>query len=126
MSDPTRLDLHGVLLNARRASTEDLLNRVTVFRDGMEPEALAIIESELASRGISQNDIAAHDDSLRSEVIWRHDGLAARCSFCHQPAVAQAWAWHRLWRTIPLFPRFLFYCKEHRPRGTGTRRDRQG
>ena len=34
--------------NAREATTEDLLNRVTVYRGDMEPEALKIIEAELA------------------------------------------------------------------------------
>src|SRR5262245_49520354 len=42
-----RLDLEKVRANARAASTEDLLDRVTVFRDGLEPEAVAVLEEEL-------------------------------------------------------------------------------
>ena len=32
------------------------------------------------------------------------DGTAVRCSFCHRPAVAEGWGWHRLWGVLPLFP----------------------
>ncbi len=44
-------DTQRLLLNVRQATDEDLLNRVTVYRAGMEPEALVVIEEELAQRG---------------------------------------------------------------------------
>lgn len=45
-------DADRVRANARQAPTEDLLERVTVYRSGMEPEAVEIIEAELRRRGI--------------------------------------------------------------------------
>ena len=44
------LDLERVRANAQQASTEDLLDRATVFRDGMEPEALEIIARATVGR----------------------------------------------------------------------------
>jgi hypothetical protein len=44
-----------------------------------------------------------------------------RCSFCHAPAVAEGWGWHRLWGRFPVFPRFFFYCASHRPGDARTR-----
>jgi hypothetical protein len=116
MPDPLQLDLQKVLLNVRRASTDDLLNRVTAFREGMEPEAIVLIEQELESRGIGLKEIAAHGDKLRGEVIQLSSGIAARCSFCDAPATDQGWGWHCLWGRLPLFPRYLYCCKEHRSR----------
>jgi hypothetical protein len=43
------------------------------------------------------------------------DGTAVGCSFCHRPAVAEGWGWHRLWGLLPVFPRYYYYCSEHRP-----------
>lgn len=109
-----RLDLDRVRENVRKATDEDLLDRATVYREGMEPEALAIIDAELRARGINAADIERHEQE-RGEVILTPEGIAARCSFCHQPAVAQGWGWHRLWKVLPLFPRVYRYCSEHRP-----------
>ncbi len=108
-------DAQRVWINVRKSTTEDLLNRITVFRAGMEPEAVDIIEQELRSRGVGPDAIRRHADTLGQEVIVRDDGIAARCTFCHEPAVAEGWGWHRLWGKIPLFPRYLYYCREHRP-----------
>ncbi len=48
-------DADRVRANARQASTEDLLERVTIYRSGMEPEAVEIIEAELRRRaGLSR------------------------------------------------------------------------
>ena len=110
-----RFDPERVRSNVRRATTEDLLDRATVYRDGMEPAALDIIETELNRRGLRADAIEEHARKREQEVIRRPDGLAATCSFCHQPAVAQGWGWHRLWGRVPLFPRFYSYCGEHRP-----------
>ena len=108
-------DPEKVRSNVRQADTDDLLDRITAYRAGMEAAAIAIIEDELRSRGIKPEQIEAHDEACRREAIQLPDGTAAKCSFCRRPAVAQGWGWHRLWRKLPVFPRFLYYCKEHRP-----------
>lgn len=45
------LNLDRVRENARKANTGELLDRVTVDRDGMVPAAIELIEEELADRG---------------------------------------------------------------------------
>jgi hypothetical protein len=114
-NDPLAFDHERVLANVRQAGTEDLLNRITAYRDGMEPEAIEMIEDELRQRGVTAADIAAHAEQVRNEVIFLPDGIAATCSRCNLPAVAQAWGWFRLFRKIPLFPRREYYCRVHAP-----------
>jgi hypothetical protein len=101
---------------AQTASTEELMDRVTVWRSGMEPQAVRIFESELARRGVGQLQIDAHAQQ-RQAAILAPDGMAVKCSFCERPAVVQAWGWHRMWKVLPVFPRLLAYCQEHRPKG---------
>lgn len=108
-------DLERVKANVRQATTEDLLDRVTVYRAGMEESALEVIEDELRARNIRWADIQAHGERRRQETQLLPDGTAVRCSNCHRPAVAEGWGWHRLWGLLPLFPRFYHYCSEHRP-----------
>src|SRR5205807_2822373 len=108
-------DIDPVGRNVRHATTEDLLDRVTVYRPGMEPQALEIIEEELRSRGLSGADIEAHGEQRGRETTFLPDGTAVRCSFCHRPAIAEGWGWHRLWGLWPIFPRYFYYCAEHRP-----------
>jgi hypothetical protein len=108
-------DAQRVLVNVRQATTEDLLDRITVNRAGMEDEAIAVIESELRSRGVSNADIDAHAHRRQQEVVPSAAGTAQTCSYCREPAVAQGWSWHRLWRVMPIFPRFVHYCATHRP-----------
>jgi hypothetical protein len=110
-------DRERVLVNVRRATTEDLLDRVTAYRAGMEPEALDIIESELEARGVTPAEVAGHAERRRRDSIFLPDGVAAKCSFCHRPAVAEHWGWHCLWRVLPVFPRHFRYCDEHLPGG---------
>jgi hypothetical protein len=107
-------DPQRVLVNVRSSETQDLLNRVTVYRDGMEPEALSIIEEELYSRGVSAAQIADHRERAGKDVVLC-EGIAAKCTFCHEPAVAHGWAWHRLWGKVPLFPRHAYFCRNHQP-----------
>jgi hypothetical protein len=114
-----RLDLERVKRNVREATTEDLLDRATAYRAGMEPEALPVIEAELEARGITAEEIAAHAEERRQESLLLPDGTAARCSFCYRPAVAEGWTWHRLWDLVPLFPCFYRYCAEHLPAEAG-------
>jgi len=106
-------DPEKVVLNARTANTEDLLNRVTVFRNEMEPEALPIIEAELRSRGMTAADILDHGDKVKTGVQLGRDGTIAKCSFCSRPASAQRWGWHKLWGLVPVFPRPMRYCSVH-------------
>ncbi|SRR6266404_6156732 len=108
-------DLERVKANVRQATTEDLLDRITVYRAGMEESALAVIEAELRTRKISAAEIEAHAEQRRRESSFLADGTAVCCSFCHRPAVAEGWGWHWLWGLLPVFPRFYYYCSEHRP-----------
>jgi hypothetical protein len=101
--------------NARRATTEDLLDRVTAYRGGMEPEALRIIEQELQERGITAEQIEAHAAEREQHALPGADGIAQKCSFCSRPAVTSAWGWQKLWRVVPVFPKVFYYCEEHRP-----------
>jgi hypothetical protein len=117
--EPLPLDKQRLLVNVRQAATEDLLNRITVYRAEMEPEALAIIDRELHDRGVTPEQIEAHGQRIEQEVIWLADGLPAKCSLCPQPAVARGWGWLRLLRLIPIFPRHVYYCREHAPEDQG-------
>lgn len=104
-----------VLANVRKSKTDDLLDRVTVYREGMEPQALNIIESELESRGVTREQIQDYARQRAEEVVRLPDGVAAKCSFCRRPAVAEGWGWQYLWGRVPVFPRFFRYCEKHRP-----------
>lgn len=110
-----RFDAERVRTNVRQAETEDLLDRVTVYRAGMEDEALDLIEAELRARGVGAEEVARHAALREQTTVWRDDGTAAPCTFCHRPALARSWGWHRLWKVLPLFPRYYFYCDRHRP-----------
>ncbi len=109
-------DIERVRANVRQASTEDLLDRVTVYRAEMEPESVDLIEAELRQRGVGPDQIEQHARRRHGEVVRRPDGTAAKCSFCHRPAVTVAWGWQRLWGIVPIFPRLFAYCEEHRGR----------
>ena len=118
-----QFDPERVRRNVHEATTEDLLDRVTVYRNGMEPEALAMIEGELQDRGILRDRIRAHAARREQEVLHTEDGTAIACSFCHRPAVAEGWGWHWLSLMIwgkrrplfPVLPRYYHYCEDHRP-----------
>lgn len=101
--------------NVRQASTEDLLDRVTVYRQGMEPEAVEIAEAELRARGIREKEIEEHAHLRGRDAIPLADGTARECSHCRRPAVAEGWGWHRPWGLVPVFPRYFSYCERHRP-----------
>ena len=126
------LPLRDIAHYVRNADTEELLNRVTVYRDGMEPAALDLMEGELDRRGITRAQIAEHDTRQRAVAIMLPDGTAKRCSCCDRPAVVETRGWYR-WRarvpllplfsgraevplgiSVPLFPRMFAYCEAHR------------
>jgi hypothetical protein len=113
MADPLAFDEQRVLVSIRQSTTRDLLDRVTAYRAGMEPAAIALIETELRGRGIDVAGIEAHESRVKAEALFGPDGVALRCSFCHQPAVGRGWGWHRLFGLFPVFPRVLSYCQEH-------------
>ena len=108
-------ELEAVRANAREADAEDLLDRATVYRAGMEPAALAVIEAELAARGVTRHAVERHL-AARAGVLYRADGTAYPCSFCRRPAVRRGWGWHKLNGHLPVFPRVLCWCAEHESR----------
>ncbi|MFL5342575.1 MAG: hypothetical protein ACJ8F7_20780 [Gemmataceae bacterium] len=109
-------DLNRVRQNAAKATTEDLLDRLTVYRAGMEPAAIEVIEAELDKRGIGEEEIQAHATTLRDRVVMQ-GAVARKCSLCHRPAVKRGWGWYRLfWKFVPLIPGRFWYCEEHAPR----------
>jgi hypothetical protein len=114
-----QFDPQRVLINVRQATTEDLLDRATVYRAGMEPDALAMIDAELRSRGVTEEQIKQHAERRGERSILLPDGTAPRCSFCSRPAVVQAWGWHRLLGLLPIFPREYYYCERHEPVSPG-------
>jgi hypothetical protein len=116
-----KLDLDKVRANVRRATTEDLLDRATLFRDGMEPEALEIIDAELRSRGVTLDAVLAHEVVRGVGLVRGPDGLPRVCAKCGRPATWRGWTWGRMWWLIPAFPRWAALCEEHRPQ---TVRDR--
>ena len=106
-------ELERVQENVRQATTEDLLDRVTVYRAGLEPEALPVILEELRSRGVTAEAIVHHEEA-RQGVVYDESGTAQKCTFCAKPAVTREWGWHRLFGRLPLFPRTFYLCEEHR------------
>jgi hypothetical protein len=109
-----RLNLERVRANVRAATTEDLLDRATVYRAGMEPAALELIDEELQRRGIGAEELRRHEEQ-RQNLVMASDGLPLKCEKCPRPAVEQTWGWHRLWGVLPVFPRRHAYCELHRP-----------
>jgi ATP-dependent helicase YprA (DUF1998 family) len=113
-----RLDLDKVRANVQKADTEDLLDRATVYRGGMEPAALELIDAELRSRGVGEEAVAAHA-ARRGAGLTDADGLPMKCEKCRRPAVGQVWAWRRLFGVLPLFPRRMALCEVHQPASGG-------
>ena len=64
-----KLDLDRVRANVGKAATADLLERVTVYRDGMEPAALDLIETELRRRGVSYQKQAEFGEAHEKGVV---------------------------------------------------------
>lgn len=110
-----QFDDQKVLLNVRKAETADLLDRVTAYRAGMEPAAVELIEDELASRGVTPEQIEAHAECYRGRCVTDESGAAQMCSQCRRPAVAGALGWHFVFGVVPLFPRHFYYCDDHLP-----------
>ncbi len=111
-------NLERVKANAERAETEDLLDRVTVYREEMEPDAVFLFEDELRRRGVTPAEIDAHGRRREAEGMVRDDGVPLRCQRCDRPAAERRWGWHRLWGVLPVFPRRIASCAAHRAGGT--------
>ena len=103
----------AVKKNVCQSTTEDLLDRITAFRAGMEPDAIPIIEAELERRGIDRDAVRCHEAEHCNDLVLRPEGFAYRCSFCRKPAVIRRWGWHRLWNLLPILPTVLSYCSVH-------------
>ena len=101
-----------VQANVRKATTDDLMDRVTVFRAGLEPAAVPIILEELRSRGVTPEAIVLHEGS-RVGVLFYDNGIACQCIRCAKPAVAREWGWQRIFRKVPLYPRTFLLCTDH-------------
>jgi hypothetical protein len=120
-----KLDLDRVRENVRRAATEDLLDRVTLYRQGMEAEAIEIVEAELRSRGVTAA-IQVDHEQRHGDVLRDADGLPLSCHRCGAPAVTRVRTWHRLLGLLPLFPRWLPLCAEHASAASGGRQPPAG
>ena len=109
------MDLARISEDARNTSTENLLDRVTVYRGEMEAAAIEVFESELNARGVASAEIEAHAATREKDGLLRHeDGSVVRCNYCSRPATEHKWKWHRLWGWfLPMIPRFTHLCKEH-------------
>jgi hypothetical protein len=114
-----KLDLDRVRANVGKAATADLLERVTVYRDGMEPAALDLIETELRRRGVSYQKQAEFGEAHEKGVLRGRDGSPLRCCLCPHAAVEAQWHWHRLFGIVPIFPRRFAYCERHSPSNRG-------
>src|SRR5438309_1546269 len=113
-----KLNLERVRANVQQANTEDLLDHATVYRTGMEPEAVEVIESELRKRNNGATELATYENNRKATVLTDEAGVALKCMACHRPAVGRAWGWHRLWGWVPVFPRQMEWCEKHRAKET--------
>ncbi len=105
-------DIEAVTRNVRQATTEDLLDRATVYRADMEPAAVDVIEAELRERGVDAAEVEQHAADRAAAALTR-GRVTVRCTFCDRPAVRTGVGWHRLWGGPPIFPRRMAYCAEH-------------
>lgn len=103
------------LSRIRAMPSPELLDRVTVLRDQIDPEALELLHAELASRGIGPDEIGAHQREMKLKVIQHPDGMPAVCHQCGRAATFSRPEWHKLLGLVPLFPRQRYWCEEHTP-----------
>jgi hypothetical protein len=111
MAVPIRSDKQ--IAYVRAMSNLELLDRVTVLRDGMDGEAIELFHAELASRGVGPDEIGAHLREMRLKSIQHRDGLPASCHQCGRAAVVVRTEWHYFWGLLPLFKRQRYWCEEH-------------
>lgn len=109
-------DLDRVRANVKKATTEDLLDRATVYRTGLEPAAMPVILEELKARGVTAARIVRHEEERRGAVL-DPNGVARTCAKCRKPAVTCERGWFRIFRWVPIIPRRLYLCDDHRTSG---------
>jgi hypothetical protein len=102
-----------------KATTEDLLERVTVYRDGMEAAALDVIETELRRRGVNYAEQSAFGTAQEKVVLRAPDGSPVRCRQCPRAAVGRRWGWRKWLGVVPLYCKLFPYCERHLPDGRG-------
>ncbi len=107
------VDQKTIVERTQASDTEELLDRVTVFREDMEPEAIRIIEAELSRRGFTDDAILAHAKNRCESNIVGDDGSALRCTSCDRPAIVEDRDWFRVFGKLPIFPRSVRYCELH-------------
>jgi len=106
------IDLKTVAANIRKAETTDLLDRVTVYREEMEPAAVDLMENEVWVRGLTRDALEEHAVQY-STALRRADGTARRCDLCERPAMSLRWGWYQLYGRLPLFPKRIARCEGH-------------
>ena len=111
-----QLDLEKVRMYAKKADNRALLDRVTVFQQGMEPAAIEIIKIELLQRGISPADISQHESIYKDLVIRGPEGMPRLCKKCSLPAISLEWGWLKVFGIIPMLPWQNLFCEEHKTR----------
>ena len=109
-----QLDLEKVRIYAKNADNRALLDRVTVFKQGMETAAIEIIKKELLQRGISQSDINQHENTYKDLVILGPEGLPRLCKKCALPAISREWGWLKVFGILPILPWQNLFCEDHK------------
>ena len=107
------MNLRTIAEFARKADTEDLLDRVTVYADDMEPAAVDLFMAELARRDYHPEQIAAHEAERRQSSLTDDTGRIVRCRYCERPAVARGWRWWKLFGRVPVVPVIFPTCERH-------------
>jgi hypothetical protein len=100
-------------IDVRQAETDDLLDRLTAYRRGMDAQAIPIIEEELSRRGVMQGKLHVHAKECRKQCLFDANGVAFTCSKCRRPAVTEIRTWHKLFGLVPVFPKRIRLCKIH-------------
>ncbi len=106
-------DLDAVEANVARAETEDLLDRATVYRNGMEPEALNLIDAELRARGIGDADLMARLRRTAGRGLVYGSGRPGGevRKVCASGRGAEMGLAPPLARGMPVFPRPFAFCE---------------
>jgi hypothetical protein len=102
-----------LLAHVAQMDQEELLDRVTVFREVMRPDAVEVMEAELARRGIGPDEIHQHHRQIKHRVLRDSHGIPAQCSWCERAAVEKREDFHKFWRLIPVAKRIWYYCDRH-------------
>ena len=64
-----QLDLERIRKNVRETGTEELLDRITAYRPGMEPAAIEVIEAELERRGIGEVQVREETRGVDAVIV---------------------------------------------------------